>query len=76
MQSLPKIDKTKISAEALAILDTLPTNKGGNQGHQWTKTEDEVLLAGWKTRNQAALSKALGLSVGTCRGRYRELTES
>ena len=62
----------EIDADLIAQFEELPN---GLNRHQWTETEDFLLLKYWPIKTKDAVSKKLGLPVDTCRKRYKELAE-
>ena len=64
-----------ITEDLMARIMALPDARSGTPAHVWTEGEDKALLAGWKAKGQVAVAKVIGVSVGICRDRYKELTE-
>ena len=64
-----------ITEDLMARIMALPDRKSGTPAHVWTESEDKALLAGWKDKGQGAVAKVIGLSIGSCRDRYKVLME-
>jgi len=64
-----------IPAEALAELEALPDAIESQKKVTWDPWQDEVLLRTWRIKRQADVAKIIGVSQGTARKRYRELTD-
>jgi hypothetical protein len=59
----------------LSALEALPDK--GNIGTKinWTPELDAALLKYWPVKNHEQIAKILGMCQGTCKARYRQLTE-
>ena len=69
-----RTDSIEMSGTLLDLINSLPDSVEGNPGKTWTREEDEALLAGWGKKRQTEVAEILGVSLNTCRKRYRKLT--
>lgn len=73
-QELPPRKPVEIPGDLLARIEALPDRVGHLRGRAWTPEEDAALLKYWPIKTQADLARALGVSIGTARDRYKLLT--
>lgn len=63
--------------ESLRVaFDALPDRPNGSPRRAWTTEEDSALLKYWMLKKQDDVARLIGVSVGTARRRYAELTRS
>lgn len=77
MSDRVKVDLSEVSGIPEGVLEKLNNAtlvKDVNVGRTWQDWEDAVLLKSWGILRQTDLCEALGVSVNTCRKRYRFLT--
>ncbi len=63
-----------LDEETIKKFDALRSNKYLRQ-RILTPEEDAILLKYWPIKDKRTLAKAMKMAVGTCRRRYKELTE-
>jgi hypothetical protein len=64
-----------VDAEIVNRFEALQDARTGPPGFQWTPELDALLLRYWPTKNKQQVAKTIGCATGTCRDRYRYLTE-
>ena len=66
----------KPKSALMARLEALTPKKVGAHKRRFTREEDAAILAHWERLGKAQLAEAIGVSEGTLRKHYRELTSS